>query len=600
MSENPYPDKVLDLGRDFIFSELQYFWTPNEARVLRFVFTNLFSRVFFMFGLPANVGATILAMYSRIKNKRGIRGVFVDTFLPQFLATKLSVVEEKFNGDEAKFLKENKIKNLQDFINYSLETLALFEEFLGAMADPEYMASFADSKRTRVFLKTWLDGYGHNSIARTGNLWICCEGISILAAKSLEWNRPGSGFIELSTRYVDMSGKDYYPIQRELAELYGINPLKITSVIEKGFQLYRELAGDNFDGPFPRFLRERFGSWYADDPKGLEAGVIGETCDVLGNLLPCATLISVGMSISGEALPKLLTHLVLDNTPENLAIAEAMVKESKKVGGYQFVRHFEPSEWERENWRYLEVPKDFDDGFMVTNSAAWMLGKGQDLKSVIESILKIKIASGYLDDELQGLTGLDFFLQKVRASKRGEFDKLPREFEVVAVLFQGMISFRGWRDLQRQGFCTHFRSLVTPKLGFYDYDKPAPPELNDAFYKLYEYNYHLYQKLANNRKASPVLLQYLLALGNLVLFEIAGNLRQMEFCNWQRTKWSVNHEVRQVFIAMEKELRDLLPWWKKVSRADLIPIYVFARGEKPQLFGAVFCKDPKDNKEGQF
>ena len=100
-----YPEKVLDLGRQFVSSELKYYWTPNESRAIQTCFTNLFSRVFFMFGLPANVGATILAMYSRLKNKRGLRGVFVDTFLPQFLATKLAVVEEEFGGDEAKFLK---------------------------------------------------------------------------------------------------------------------------------------------------------------------------------------------------------------------------------------------------------------------------------------------------------------------------------------------------------------------------------------------------------------------------------------------------------------------------------------------------------------
>ena len=590
-----YPDKVLDLGRQFVFSELKYFWTSNEARVLRLFFTNLFSRVFFMFGLPPNDGASLLAMYSRIKNTRGLRGAFVDNFLPQFLATRLMVVEEEYGGSEAEFLKKNKIKRLDDFVNFSEKTAELFEEFLTAMADPDYMTKFANSRKVLAFLKTWLDKYGHNSIARTANLWICCEMISILAAKSFEWNRPGSGFIELSTRYVDMSGKDYYPIQRELAELYGINPLKITSVIEKGFSLYRELAGENFDGSFPCFLREQFGGLYADDPEGLKAGVIGETCDVLGNLLPCATLTSVGMSISGEALPKLLAHLVLDNTPENLALVEAIIEESKKVGGYQFVRHFEPSEWERENWRYLPVT----DEILTTDSVstAWMQGKGQGLRGVVEEILNTKMESRYTDRELGGLTGLECFLRQAGSTKRGEFDKLPREFEVAAVLFQGMMSFRGWRDLQRQGFSTHFRSLVTPNLGFYRYDKPAPAELRNTFDKLYRYNYFLYQKLINNQKVSPLLLQYILAMGNMVMFEMAGNLRQMEFCDWQRTKWSVNHEVRQVFMSMEKELRSLLPWWEKISRADLIPSYVFARGERPHALGSVFAKDQKDKKE---
>lgn len=585
-----YPEKVLDLGREFVNSELKIFWTPTENRAIDLCFTHPFKRVFFMSGLPANVGATLLAMYSRIKNKRGLRGVFVDTFLPQFLATKLNSVEEKFGGDEARFLKENNINGLDDFCNYSVTANSFFLSFIEAMADPAYMASFADSKKTRVFLKTWLDKYGHNSIARTANLWICCEMISILAAKSLEWNRPGSGFIELSTRYVDMSGKDYYPIHRELEALYGINPRRTKAVIEKSFRLYRKLAGEHFDGPFPRFLREQFGHLYANDPRGLEAGIIGETCDVLGNLLPCATLTSVGMSISGEALPKLLAHLILDNTPENLAIAEAIVEESKKVGAYQFVRHFEPDEWDIENWRYLEAEGWSELDLVDSDSTAWMLGKSRNLKSVIEATLEEKIQSRFSEEELQNTTGLEFFLKKLEALKRGEFDKLPREFEIGSLDFRGVMSFRGWRDLQRQGFCTHFRSLVTPHLGFYDYDKPVLLELKKAFSLLYKYNYHLYHRLRSDHQASPILLQYLLALGNVVLFEVGGNLRQIEFCNWQRSKWSVNHEVRQVFMAMEKEIRSLLPWWAKISRADLTPAYVFARGEKPVPIGT-FAKN---------
>lgn len=571
-----YPEKVLDLGRKFVFSELPYCWTPNESRAVELCFTNLFRRVFFMFGLPANVGATLLAMYSRIKNKRGLRGVFVDSFLPQFLATKLAIVEKEFGGNEAKFLKEKKIDNLDAFINYSVTANGLFLSFVEAMADPEYMASFADSKKARVFLKTWLDKYGHNSIARTANLWICCEMISIMAAKSLEWNRPGSGFIELSTRYVDMSGKDYYPIQGELEELCGIDPSEITAVIEKGFELYRELSGDKFNGPFPNFLREHFGNLYGDAPKDLEAGIIGETCDVLGNLLPCATLTSVGMSISGEALPKLLSHLILDDTPENLAIAEAIIEESKMVGGYQFVRHFEPSEWERENWRYLRSTFSIFD----TNSNAWMLGDRKLFRVNAESILDNSMKGRFFPNDLKNQTCFEYFLDRLGRVERGEFDKLPSDFESVSLLFRGVMSFRGWRDLQRQGFCSHDRSLVSPTLGFYQYDKPAPVELNKAFMELHHSNHCLYVMLLNNQQTPPILLQYILGLGNLVMFEIGGNLRQFEFCNWQRTKWSVNHEVRQVFISMEKELRGLLLWWPQISRADLTPAYIFARGEK--------------------
>ncbi|MDP3762643.1 MAG: hypothetical protein Q8Q97_01030, partial [bacterium] len=75
----------------------------------------------------------------------------------------------------------------------------------------------------------------------------------------------------------------------------------------------------------------------------------------------------------------------------------------------------------------------------------------------------------------------------------------------------------------------------------------------------------------------PELAQYPLALGNLIGFEFSANLLEWEFCNWQRTKYSVNHEVRQVFLAAERALREEYHWWSEISRADTTTAYVFAR-----------------------
>ena len=50
------------------------------------------------------------------------------------------------------------------------------------------------------------------------------------------------------------------------------------------------------------------------------------------------------------------------------------------------------------------------------------------------------------------------------------------------------MSFRGWRDIHRQGFCTHLRTFVTPEMGFYQYDKPAPAELAKVFERIHFVN----------------------------------------------------------------------------------------------------------------
>jgi hypothetical protein len=329
---------------------------------------------------------------------------------------------------------------------------------------------------------------------------------------------------------------------------------------EEGIRLYRELMGERVDGPFPAFLRER----YADtvgDPKKLEAAVLGESCDVLGNLLPCATLTSLGIAVSGETFPQMLKHLLLDGTPENHALAYAIVDEAGRTGLSHFVRHWEPTVWEQAVWKPLRQ-------FKQTES---LLPRNEDaVRSILTSL-----------DVLPGLypTFATTLFDGILPAERSEFDKLPRAFETVTATFERTMSFRGWRDLHRQGFCTHQRALVTPQVGFYAYPKPAPDALADAFQFLYGLNAAFFEA-AETQGIPPVILQYGMAMGSLVRYQIAANLRQWEFCDWQRTKWSVNDEVRQQFLSFEYALRSTYPWWKRVSRADMTQHYVFARGAK--------------------
>jgi thymidylate synthase ThyX len=549
-----WPQEVLAHSRAFVNAPLPYAWSGLERRALELFFSNTNSRVFFMQNLPPHVNATIFSMYSRLKNPRGIRGIFVDQFLPQLLASELAEVRHEFGGNEEAFLRARRIRSLDAFADYSQEAQDVTNMFLDGMRqDPRSLALLRQSEKAKRFLATWLDAYGHNSIARMATMWLGFEQISVLAVKSLAWARPGAAQIGLSFRYTDASGKDCYPIAEELAML-GADAGRVRGMLELAFRLYRELLGS-----FPQFLRERWGShpYFAEHPEELETGILGETYDVLGNLLPAATLQSVGFSVSGEALPSVLKHLLLDSTPENLSLVEAILTEAEKTGAIQFCRHYEPSEWERETWRYLEV-----------ESFRQLIGAYPPPCAVLCG----DIAEPYTYSE-RNLAAL------ADAIARDEHDKLPREFETVTLPFVGVMSFRGWRDLQRQSLSTHLRTYLTTKLGFYRYDKPAPEDLHRAFDLLAVENRAREEELS--AAGIPIeLRQYVLALGNNVGFLMSSNLRQWEFCNWQRTKWSVNHEVRQVFRAIEQALRQRYPWWERVSRADVTPAYVFARGKK--------------------
>jgi hypothetical protein len=319
------------------------------------------------------------------------------------------------------------------------------------------------------------------------------------------------------------------------------------------------------------------------DRKDIEAGVIGETCDVLGNLLPCSVLTSVGVAVSGEAFPDLIKHLLLDNTPENLALVELLIEEMEcHPSAKQFARHYEPTPWTRSHWQYLS-----ERPYMIRfpGQEQEHLHSGSAFVRRVHPIDRtyVELVIGALLERREDSRALGLIKGSFPAPEtpRGSHDKLPAEFEAYTATFEGKMSMRGWRDVQRMGFCFHNRTLVSPRLGFYEYDKQAPPELAEAFCEVQDMQQEAVYGECIRRGVPRLLAQYPLAMGYLVGFTIGANLRQWEFCGFQRTSWNANHEVREAFCGPEYFLRQALPWWKDCSRADMTRAYAFARGTTP-------------------
>ncbi|MFH0806459.1 MAG: FAD-dependent thymidylate synthase [Candidatus Brennerbacteria bacterium] len=551
---------------------VSYTFMPLELYALRRFFTNTTQRVFFIFGLPPSVGAALLSMYSRIENARGIRGHFVDNLMPLILlsfserfATETKTDEElkALVGDMQEFLKEQGLVTLERFISYSDEHYALFREFICASADPKYFEKLASSPRFRWFMALFLDKYGHNSIARGAMLTFGAEGVSILAAKSMEWGRPGAGYIELSTRFVRMDRAELYPFWGDLRDA-GVEEELVVRAEENARESLKLYQDAMQDGSLEVYFREVHGSRVPE--KELAAAVKGEACDLLGNLLPAATLTSLGVSVSGEAFPELIRHLLLDNTPENIALADFITEEAKMVGGDQFLRHTEVTEAKRRDWKYLSTRNFFSgEGLVLPHVIGWFGDEN------IQLLAKLELALQDFEGEAR--------MRCPDAKDRGAHDKLPNQFEYFSGFFRGVMSFRGWRDLHRHGFCTHFRTYLTPDIGFYRYDKLAPEWLEVWFLSVQGRDASLYRHM-RSAGVLPEMCQYPLALGNMVGFQAGGNLSQWEFVLWQRSKFSVNHEVREITLQMDAALCGAYPLWADIARTDRTPAYLFARTAK--------------------
>jgi len=326
--------------------------------------------------------------------------------------------------------------------------------------------------------------------------------------------------------------------------------------IENLFGEYKRMLEDETEHSFASFLSEIHKDKVPDE-KEIKNAAFGEACDVLGNFLPASTLTSLAVSVSGEELPILLKHLYLDKTPENIALAEIIISEAEHTGATQFIRHMDSTEWEMLGWTYLN-PKKFEKG-----------GPG-----TVRSVMLPE--DGYAREVLKDLLSDLISLESLKNIKRSSYDKLPAQFESLSMHARGSMTFRGWRDLQRQQYATHVRTLLSPVLGFYEYDKPAPEWLGEVSERVFQTTKEIYEKMSE-AVVPPEMMQYAMPLGVHIGFSISMNFRQAEFCAWQRTKFSVNHEVRRIFIQIEEEMRKKYPWWKEISRADITSSYIFAR-----------------------
>ncbi len=530
-------------------------FSEREKIILLRVFSNIDRNTYFIYGLPEELVTALLARYSRIKNPRGLRGLFLDDFV-----TNLPVIGKIFTDPDG-YIREYGDRAMS---RVPVEEL---EKLMGMGFSLSYYGSIVTVEKIKDFLRKFLDDYGHNSIARMGIVHLAVENISILAAKTIEWARPGAGYIELSTRFVDMGVRSVYPAWRFFEGLEvkdGYVKQHILGCMDSYQRLY-PICKAYFENEFREFQPNK-------------AAITGKVSDSLGNLLPCATLTSLGVSMMGEAYQSVVRHLLADENPECHALALEIVNEARKTGNAVLLStHYQPSLYDYLPYEIrLDFPYDLAQNlrpdifvqrqFITPNALA------------LESI--IKMSGKNISEEFLDAEKLFGELNDKRNTKHESYEKLPDWFEHASAIFSGQMSFRSWRDLQRMGFCTHKRGWVTPNKGVY-LSPDMPREFINEYARLHLEERLLFSSdITTSMARFHMLAQYAYMMGNFVPFIVGANLREWEFVNWQRSKWGVNEEVRKVVLKAEEFLRYEYPWWKRISRADMTWEYIFARGGK--------------------
>ncbi len=181
--------------------------------------------------------------------------------------------------------------------------------------------------RDEKLLKRVITAYGDDSVQQLAGVHVVVEGASNLLTKLLEWGRLAA-YLEQSTRYIyfdqkDEKGRykfftpDHFP--KDIKKQYN----KILSTI---FDSYSEMAKtltEYLQAQDTTPADERDGAW--------RNAIRAQACDAIRPILPVATMSTVGIYGSAQALESLIMHLMSEDLPEARNTGEKLLAEVRKI-----------------------------------------------------------------------------------------------------------------------------------------------------------------------------------------------------------------------------------------------------------------------------
>ena len=253
-------------------------FTAEEADILRRYFTNLDGPVFALVNLPEVVKGALFARYSR--SAKSLRRLFLDEF----------VGDLDISGD--------------------------------ATIDATVGLRHAEELYDRVFFE-----YGDDSVAQLGGVHLACEQASNLLTKVLEWGRLAS-YLEQSTRYIayDTRLGGRYRYYRDPDVLTSSLGTRYVGDMDRLFDTYGELVTRMSD-----FYRAAHPKQSTDSDFVHRQAIRAKAFDAVRGVLPAASLSSVGIYGSGQALEALLLRMRAHPLTEARRYADLMLFELRKV-----------------------------------------------------------------------------------------------------------------------------------------------------------------------------------------------------------------------------------------------------------------------------
>jgi len=394
-----------------------------------------------------------------------------------------------------------------------------------------------DIEKARRSNKMIVFEMGHSSIAEHAVFNFDIIGISRYLTEFVQRTRLAS-FTEKSQRYVTLDGD--YVIPEEIQN---------DAEILKHYQETIQLQNDNYISLF-----EKLKSYFIRTTSLSKKDIEGQAKEDARYVLSMATETQMGMTINARSMEHLLKRLYTLPLNEAKNLAYSLYEQVRNIAP-SLIRYIEPSKYDTQKYKtdvFTEFNKPIEKCNLISHSAqaderiiAGLLFRstGTDYQTVFEDVKRMnkqdkeQIIQRYLSD----ITC---------------YDSLPREFELVDLVFQANISSSCFTQLKRHRIATIISTDYDPKFGYTmpkSIDKIAQ---KDAFRNVMKKSEKMYEILSEKY---PEVKNYILtnAHHKVVLFKC--NMR--ELCHFARLRQDAHAQwdIRELAHNIIEKAKEVAP-----------------------------------------
>ncbi|MFH1779553.1 MAG: FAD-dependent thymidylate synthase [Candidatus Micrarchaeota archaeon] len=410
----------------------------------------------------------------------------------------------------------------ESFLNLLKEDPANYEELKKIVLSDKQETTDVALKKAISFMEKWVLGYGHSSVSEGAVVGFGLEGVSILASKVIEDNRLCS-FIEKSTRYVSF-GRNSFLIPKELQE--SKHKTEVEDLFDSLFQTYMDLHE-----PVLEYVQKTVPLTEGVNEAAWKRSTAARRFDSVRYLLPASTKTSLGWTVNARQLAHAINKLLSHPLSEMREIGVSLQGE-----GSQLLPSLLKYTGEKTYFKETEKDMRIKTKLCLSNTIqpggekVCLVSSPEDSEEKIIAAILFRYSNVSFEDCLSKARALsdaekeevfEVFLQKQEA-----FDSPLRELEHSDFVFEVMMDYGAFRDIQRHRLVTQTNQLLTCFHGF-----ETPPDIIGAgaqkkYAEVMNHAKEVFEKVWEEDNYSA---QYVVPLAYKHRFLIKGNLREFYY-----------------------------------------------------------------------